>query len=118
MHQGAEADAGGAFGQPRPGLFEPGGAGDVEVNPGRVAHELPDEERAVDGAAAAALAGVADVSNLALDVVGVVVVKRHGPELFSGGARAGQECVEERLVVGKGAGVEVAEGDVEDRKGV
>src|SRR3990167_7712845 len=96
-----------------PGLFQPGGAGDVEVNPGRVAHELLDEERAVDGAAAAALAGVADVSNLALDVVCVVVVERHGPELFPGGAGAGQECIEELLVVGKGTGVEVAEGDVD-----
>src|SRR3990167_8734511 len=99
MHQGAEADAGGAFGQAGSGLFQPGGAGDVEVNPGRVAHELLDEERAVDGAAAAALAGVADVSNLALDVVGVLVVKRHGPELLASGARAGEKGVEELLVV-------------------
>src|SRR6266481_2757259 len=51
VDQGAEGYAGGAFGEPGLGVVVPGGAGDVEVNPGRVAGEFLDEHGTGDGAA-------------------------------------------------------------------
>src|SRR2546430_960679 len=67
VHQCAEGDAGGAFGEPRLGIVVPGGAGDVEVNPWRVAGEFADEPRAGDGTAAFAAADVLDVGKTSLD---------------------------------------------------
>src|SRR5215469_3793438 len=70
--QGADGDAGGAFGDPGFGVFHPGDTGDVEVNPGRVTDELFKEHGGGDGAAPAS-ATVDDVGDVGLDHLAIVV---------------------------------------------
>src|SRR5260370_15371051 len=77
MDEGAEGDAGGAFGEPGLGVVVPGGAGDVQVDPRRVAGELLDEHGAGDGAAAFYAADVLGVGYVSLDEFDVVVVDVH-----------------------------------------
>ena len=67
VDEGAEGDAGGAFGEPGLGVVVPGGAGDVEMNPRRVAGEFLDEHGAGDGAAPFSAADVLDIRDGALD---------------------------------------------------
>src|SRR5260370_32102406 len=107
MHEGAEGDAGGAFGEPGLGVVVPGGASDIEMDPRRVAGELLDEHGAGDGAAAFAAADVLDVGNGSLDEFAVVVVDGHLPHFFAGGFRTGEEIVREGLVGAEDADVDV-----------
>src|SRR6266436_5074554 len=74
MDQGTQGYASRAFGEPGLGLVVPGGACDVEVDPGRIAGEFLDEHGAGDRAAAFAAADVLDVGDSALDEFAVVVV--------------------------------------------
>src|SRR5712692_1315571 len=111
VDEGAEGDAGGAFGEPGLGVVVPGGAGDVQVNPGRVAGELLDEHGAGDGAAAFAAADVLDVGDGALDEFAVVVVDGHLPHFFADGFRTGEEFIGKRLVGAEDADVDVGEGN-------
>src|SRR5712691_1583141 len=111
VDQGAEGYAGGAFGEPGLGVVVPGGAGDVEVNPGRVAGEFLDEHGAGDGAAAFAAADVLDVGDGSLDEIAVVVVDGHLPHFFADGFGAGEKLVGKGLVGAEDADVDVGEGD-------
>src|SRR6266478_4567239 len=90
VDQGAEGYAGGAFGQPGLGVVVPGGTGNVQVNPGRVAGEFLDEHGAGNGAAAFAAADVLDVGDGSLDEIAVVVVDGHLPHFFADGFRVGE----------------------------
>src|SRR5713226_395171 len=111
VDQGAEGYAGGAFGEPGLGVVVPSGAGNVQVNPGRVAGEFLDEHGAGNGAAAFAAADVLDVGDGSLDEIAVVVVDGHLPHFFADGFRAGEELFGERLVGAEDADVDVGEGD-------
>src|SRR6266446_2537827 len=111
VDQGAEGYAGGAFGEPGLGVVVPGGTGNVQVNPGRVAGEFLDEHGAGNGAAAFAAADVLDVGDGSLDEIAVVVVDGHLPHFFADGFRAGEELFGERLVGAEDADVDVGEGE-------
>src|ERR1700689_3127866 len=92
LDQRADGNAARAFGLPGFLLVDPGGAGDIEVYPGRVADELLEEHGGGDGAAVAGAAGVHDVGDLALDLVAVIVGAGHAPELFAGGGETVEEA--------------------------
>src|SRR6266436_3515904 len=111
VDEGAEGYAGRAFGEPGLGVVVPGGAGDVQVNPRRVAGEFLDEHSAGDGAAAFAAADVLDVSDSALDEIAIIVVNGHLPHFFAGSFRAGEKLVGEGLVGAKNADVYICKGD-------
>src|SRR6266446_10487139 len=111
VDQGAEGYAGGAFGEPGLGVVVPGGAGNVEMDPGRVAGEFLDEHGAGDGAAALAAADVLDVGDSALDELAIVVVDGHLPHFFAGGFSAGKQLVCKGLVGTEDADVDVGERD-------
>src|SRR6266481_7479712 len=111
MDQGTQGYASRAFGEPGLGLVVPGGACDVEVDPGRIAGEFLDEHGAGDGAAALAAADVLDVGDSALDEFAVVVVYRHLPHFFAGGFSAGKQLVCKGLVGTEDADVDVGERD-------
>src|SRR5260370_33527479 len=98
LNEGAEGAAGGAFSEPRLCVVVPGGAGDVQVNPRRVAGEFLDEHGAGNRAAALAAADVLDVSDGSLDEIAVVVIDGHLPHFLAGGFGAGEELVGEGLV--------------------
>src|SRR5438309_7842773 len=80
----ADGDARGALGYQREVLLAPRRPRDVEVRPGQVARELLEEERRVDRAGAA-WPDVVQVSDLALEVLAVLVDQRKLPEPFAGG---------------------------------
>ncbi len=111
MNEGAKGHAGGAFGEPRLGVVVPGGTGDVQVNPRRVASEFLDEHGAGNGAAAFAAADVLDIGDGSLDEIAVVVVDGHLPHFFADGFGAGEELVGKGLVGAEDADVDVGEGD-------
>src|SRR4029453_18043810 len=69
--QGAHRDPGGALGQVAVVGLGPGRAGDVEVDPGTAVDELL-EEQAGETGAAAAVADVLEVGQVALDVLAVL----------------------------------------------
>src|SRR5712664_4751859 len=106
VDEGAEGYASGAFGEPGLGVIVPGGAGDVEVNPRRVAGEFLDEHGTGDGAAAFAAADVLDVGDGALDEFAVVVVDGHLPHFFADGFGTGEQFVGEGLVGAEDADVD------------
>src|SRR5271165_5196227 len=58
------------------------GAGDVAMNPSRVADELTKEQRRGDRTAVA-VAGLLQVGDVALDLLAEVFEKRHAPHLFA-----------------------------------
>src|SRR6266478_8085702 len=111
MNEGAEGHAGGALGEPGFVVVVPGGTGDIQVNPGRVASEFLDEHGAGDGAAAFAAADVLDVGERALYEIAVVVVDGHLPHFFADGLGAGEKLVGKGLVGAEDADVDVGEGD-------
>ncbi len=100
------------------GVVEPGGRGDVEVDPGNrnaggvggFADEFFEEHGGRGGSAVAAAAGVHDVGDLALDLVAVVVGAGHAPEFFAGEGESVEEALRGLVVVGEEAGVDLAEG--------
>jgi len=69
-------------------LLHPGGAGDVEVDPRRAAHELLEEAAGRDGPGLAA-ADVLQLPDLAFDLLEILLVQRQLPRLLSrrGGGR-------------------------------
>src|SRR5207249_9271932 len=93
VDESAERHTSGTFGEPGLGVVVPSSAGDVQVNPGRVACEFLDEHGASDGAAALAAADVLDIGDGPLDEIAVIVVNRHLPHFFASGFRAGQELI-------------------------
>src|SRR6267143_6659388 len=111
MDEGSEGHAGGAFGEPGLGVVVPGGAGDVQVNPGRVAGEFLDEHSAGDGASAFAAADVLNIGDGSLDEIAIVVVNGHLPHFFTGGFGAGEKFVRESLVRTEDANVDVGKGN-------
>src|SRR5713101_1192685 len=111
VDEGAEGYAGGAFGEPGLGVVVPGGAGDVQVNPGRVAGEFLDEHGAGDGAAAFAAADVLYIGEGALNEIAVIVVDGHLPHFFAGDFCAGEKFVSEGLVGAKDTNIDVGEGN-------
>jgi len=111
VDEGAEGHAGGAFGEPGLGVVVPGGAGDVQVDPGSVAGEFLDEHGAGDGAAAFPTADVLDVGDSSLDEFAVLVVDGHLPHFFASGFRTGEKFVGEGLVGPEDADVDVGERD-------
>src|SRR4029077_391872 len=111
MDEGAEGHAGGAFGEPGLGVVIPSGAGDVQVNPRRVAGEFLDEHSTGDGTAAFAAADVLDVGEGSLDEIAVVIVNGHLPHFLTDSFGAGEELVGEGLVGAEDADVDVGEGD-------
>src|SRR5579872_7239445 len=112
VDEGAEGDAGGAFGEPGLGVVVPGGAGDVEVDPGGVAGEFADEPGAGDAAAAFAAANVLNVGEAAFDELAVFVVHRHLPHFLADGFGGGEELVCPGLIgAGENADVDASERD-------
>jgi hypothetical protein len=91
-------------------VVDPGGAGDIEVDPGGVAYEFLEEHGGGCGSAIAGAACVHDVGDLGFDLVTVVVGAGHAPEFFAGDGGGVEELLGGRVVVGEEAGVEVAEG--------
>src|SRR5271165_7557804 len=73
LHQRAHRSPRGSLCDPRFVLFHPGHAGDVEMDPWRVAHELLQKHRSSDRAAPTA-ATVYDVCDVRLDHVAIFVV--------------------------------------------
>src|SRR5208282_675160 len=73
LHQAAQGDSGGAFGDPRFALFHPGGAGYVEVDPGSVFGELFQEHGGEDGASPAA-SGIDHIGDVGFEILFVFVV--------------------------------------------
>ena len=65
------------------------------------------------GTGVAGGAGVADVGDLALDLLAVVVRAGHAPELFTGEGGAFEELRGGLVAVGEEASVEQAEGDAD-----
>ena len=88
FQDGADGNAAGAFGDEGFVFVDPGEAGDVEVNPGRVFGKDVKEFSGGDGSAVAA-AGVLDVADVGLDHLGVFLAQGHAPELFAGGGEGG-----------------------------
>jgi len=111
VDESAERHTSGTFGEPGLGVVVPSSAGDVQVNPGRVACEFLDEHGASDGAAALAAADVLNIRDGPLDEIAVIVVNRHLPHFFASGFRAGQELIRKGLVGAEDADVDVGEGD-------
>ncbi len=98
---------------------DPGGAGNIEVDPGCDGgsrwggDELLEEHGGSDGAAVAAVAGVLNVGDGTFDLVAVVIGAGKAPELFAGSAGGSEKAVSGEVIVGKEAGVELAEGDAD-----
>src|SRR6266853_1517591 len=111
MDESAKSHAGGAFGEPRLGVVIPGRAGDVQMNPRRVAGEFLDEHGAGDGAAAFAAADVLYIGEGALNEIAVIVVDGHLPHFFAGDFCAGEKFVSEGLVGAKDTNIDVSEGN-------
>src|SRR5216683_2603460 len=107
MDQGTQGYASRAFGEPGLGVVIPGGAGDVEVDPGGLAGKFLDEHGAGDRAAAFTAADVLDVSDGALDELAVIVVDGHLPHFFAGGFGACEQLVGERLIGAEDTNVDV-----------
>src|SRR5215469_18419771 len=110
MDNGAEGDAGGAFGEPGLGVVVPGGAGDVEMDPGRVAGEFTDKPRAGDRAAAFAAADVLNVGEAALDEFAILIVHREFPHFFPDSFGARKKLVGPGTVGAEDTDVDVGEG--------
>src|SRR6267154_4392192 len=111
VDESAQGYARGAFGEPGLGVVVPGSAGDVQVNPRRVAGKFLDEHGAGDGAAAFAAADVLNIGDGSLDEIAIVVVNGHLPHFFTGGFGAGEKFVGERLVRTEDANVDVGKGN-------
>src|ERR1035441_4746710 len=109
LHQAAECDPRGAFGDPGFVVFHPGGAGYVEVDPGGVFGKFFQEHGGGDGAALAA-AGVYDIGDVGLDTFFVFFVEGKTPHFFARLFVGAGEAVEHIVVAGKDSGVDVAEG--------
>src|SRR5208337_1233141 len=99
----ADSDAAGAFGDKWLGIFDPGKAGDVEVNPGSVFDE-DFEELGCRNRAAPASAGILDVADVGLDHLGVLFAQGQAPEFFASGGERRVELCPDLIVVGKGSG--------------
>jgi len=84
----------------RPGLdvVLPGGAGDIEMDPRRIASEFLDEHRAHGGAAAFAGADVLNVRDAALDHLAIFLVQGEEATFFAGNFCACQKLVRKCLV--------------------
>src|ERR1700756_1881625 len=108
MDQGAQCDAGGAFGEPGLGVVVPSGACNVEVNPRSVAGEFSDEPCSGDGTAAFSATDILYVGETALDEFTIFVVHGELPHFFASGFGAGEEFVGPRLIVAKNADVNVS----------
>ena len=80
------------------------------MNPGCVFGEGLQELGRSDCAAVAS-AGVLDVGNVALDLIGVLLTQGQAPELFAGGGQSSLELADGLVVVGERAAVEHAESD-------
>src|SRR5258708_31599810 len=111
MDESAQGHAGGAFGEPGLGVVIPGGAGDVQGNPRRVAGEFLDEHGAGDGGAAFAAGDILYIGEGTLDEIAVVVVDGHLPHFFANGFGAGEKLVGKGLVGAEDADVDVGKGD-------
>ncbi len=111
MDEGAEGHASGAFGEPGLGVVVPGRAGNVQVNPRRVACEFANEPSAGDGAAAFAAADVLNVSEAALNEFAILVIHRQLPHFFADGFGAGEELLGPGLVGAEDADVDIGERD-------
>ncbi len=112
----ADGYAGGAFGLPGFVVVDPGGAGDVEVDPGDergFAYEFFEEHGRGGGSGVATAAGVHDVGDLGFDLVAVVVGAGHAPEFFAGEGEGVGELLGGCVVVGEEAGVDEAERDAD-----
>src|SRR5215471_2431883 len=116
MHKGAKGDASRAFGEPGLGVVVPGSAGDVEVNPWRIAREFADEPRTGDGAAALAAANVLNIRKAALDEFAIFVIHRQLPHLFAGGFGGSEKLVRPGLIGAENANVDAGQGN-DDRAG-
>src|SRR4249920_2411370 len=84
MDEGPKGNARRSFGEPGLGVIVPGGAGDVEVDPRRVARKFLDEHGAGDGASTFAASNVLNVGHGAFDEFAIVVVDGHLPHFFAG----------------------------------
>src|SRR6516165_2374097 len=111
MDQRAEGYAGGAFGEPRFCIVVPGCAGDIQVNPGRVAGKFLQEHRAGDSAAALATADILNVGERALDEFTIFVVSGELPHFLAGGFGACEKLVGPSLIGTKHADVNVCQSD-------
>src|SRR5579871_3703661 len=98
MDESAEGDTSRAFGEPGLSVVVPGGSGDVEVNPRRVACKFANEPCARDGAAAFAAADVLNVGEATLDELTVFVIHGELPHFFADGFRRSEELVGPGLI--------------------
>src|SRR5437870_2017052 len=82
LHQAADGDSGGTFGDPGFVFFHPGDAGDVEVDPGRLVNKFFQEHGSDDGPAPASTA-VDDVGYARADHLFVFLIHRQAPHFFA-----------------------------------
>src|SRR6266849_8851843 len=90
LHQTAHRNSRRTFRNPRLVVFHPGGAGDIEMQPGRVFGELFEEHGGGDGPAISS-AGIHHVGNVGADLLFVFIIERQAPHFL---ARLGQGFVE------------------------
>src|SRR6266852_5327156 len=107
MDQRPEGHTRRAFCQPRLSVVIPSGAGDVQMDPRRVACEFANEPSARDGAPSFAAADVLNVSEAALDEFAILVVHRQLPHFFADGFGAEEELLRPDLVGAEDTNVDV-----------
>src|SRR5262249_28487057 len=88
----------------------PGGACDIEVDPGRLLGEFLEEDGGGAGAAPAST-GVHDVGDAGANHVEILGIERQPPEFFSGSLEGAGETLVNVFIVGKDAGVHAAQSD-------
>src|SRR6516164_7269477 len=115
MNQGADRMAGGTLGKVRLLLVRPAGAGDVQMDPGRIAGKLAHKHGSGDGAAVTS-AGIREIRDGALVEIAIVVIDGQFPHPVSDGFGARQHALHPVLVPPEDAGGDVAESD-HDRAG-
>src|SRR6185437_13885151 len=110
LDKAADRNATGALGEPRLWIIQPGGRGNIQMNPrGRVG-ELLQEPCRRNGAAVAA-ADVWQIREHGLEIVLILVVHGELPHLLSRAAGRFQQLIEQRLIVREGPDIVVTKGN-------
>src|SRR5438552_16229267 len=104
LNQTSHGDSRWTFCDPGFRVFHPGGAGDVEMDPGRVLGEFLQKLGGSDRATPAS-AGVHKVGDVRFDLLFIFVVEGQPPHLFSGFVERCLEAVVDVVVVGEDSGI-------------
>src|ERR1700674_3485916 len=108
LHQTAQGNSRGTFGDPRFGLFHPGGPRNVEMDPWSVFGKFLEEHGGEDSAAPTA-AGIDHVGDVGFEVFLVFVVERKAPHFLACLFVGVREALIHLVVAGEDSGIYVAE---------